>query len=234
MRLHRSVGSRRPWRVTRGRPSLVAVAGATMITFLLFVSVSPPISERTLSPASGASAPAPSLGFPPPTSHPIQHVVVIYLENEGSPAVNSYGPYERYLGATYGNLTSEYSACHGSLGNYLAAAAAETNLCSVDAFANYTNTTLGDLISGDRSTNLTWGQFAENLPANICATPDLNNGAFVFRHVPFLFFQNVTKNETYCESHVLDSSYFNGTGRSGGYPLLPLCEPLFLCTEPLR
>ncbi|MGB7123270.1 MAG: hypothetical protein WBE40_00200 [Thermoplasmata archaeon] len=149
--------------------------------------------------------------YPSPSSHPIQHVVVIYLENEGTIAVNDYGNYEKYLSKTYGNATLFYAACHGSLANYVVAIAAVTNHCGDDAFQSYTNTTIGDLLASDRSNNFTWAQFAEALPANICASPDQTSGTFAFRHMPFLVFKDVTGNKSYCGSHVLNSAYLNGT-----------------------
>ncbi len=169
--------------------------------------------------ATGAPASPPATGdvdTPVPSTHPIQHVVVIYLENEGVQAVNRYGMYERYLGATYGNATWFYSACHGSMSNYIAAVAAVTNYCGSDAYHNYTNTSLADLIQGDRAQAFTWAQFAENLPTNICSVPDQNTAMFVFRHTPLLLFANDTRNETYCQSHILGSSFFNGTSGSVG------------------
>ncbi|MGD0588032.1 MAG: hypothetical protein ABSA63_04485 [Thermoplasmata archaeon] len=171
---------------------------------------------QTGGPASSASTPIAPAGSPAPSSHPIQHVVVVYLENEGVSAVDKYGPYERYLGATYGNITEMYSACHPSMANYIAALAAVTNDCGSDSWYNFTNASLGDLISGDHSNAFTWAQFAENVPSNICANPDQSVGEFAVRHVPFLFFRNVTKNESYCKSHVLGSTYFNGTSGNEG------------------
>jgi hypothetical protein len=102
------------------------------------------------------------------------------------------------------------------MANYIAALAAVTNDCGSDSWYNFTNASLGDLISGDHSNAFTWAQFAENVPSNICANPDQSVGEFAVRHVPFLFFRNVTKNESYCKSHVLGSTYFNGTSGNEG------------------
>jgi len=186
------------------------------ISALFLLSTGTAVAGETVGPASPASAPTGATGSPSPSSHPIQHVVVIYLENEGSAAVDKYGSYERYLGATYGNITSMYSPCHLSAANYIAAVAAVTNHCGSDKWQNYTNASLSDLISRDQSNAFTWAQFAENLPSGICARPTQNVGGFVDHHVPFLWFQNVTENQSYCQSHVLGSDYFNGTAGSEG------------------
>ncbi|MGD0588845.1 MAG: hypothetical protein ABSA63_08660 [Thermoplasmata archaeon] len=186
-----------------------------MISALFLLSIGTSMVGEIGGPASPASVPTAAAGSPAPSSHPIQHVVVIYLENEGVAAVDKYGPYERYLGATYGNMTEMYSTCHTSQ-SYYAAVAAVTNNCGTSTWYNYSNASLADLISGDHSNAFTWAQFAENVPSNICANPDQTLGVFAVRHVPFLFFRNVTKNESYCKSHVLGSAYFNGTlGQEG-------------------
>jgi hypothetical protein len=187
-----------------------------VISALFILSTSPSVTGERLNAAPSASGPGAATGTPTPSSHPIQHIVVVYLENEGSPAVDKYGPYERYLGTTYGNVTEMYAACHESASDYIVAVAAVTNHCGSDSWYNYTNTSLADLISGDRSNAFTWAQFAENLPSNICAKPDQNGGAFLVRHVPFLFFRNVTENQSYCQSHVLSSAFFNGTAGAEG------------------
>lgn len=190
---------------------ILATVGAIGIAAIILLSTGASVRVESGGLAPPAPVPAAVAGIPAPSTHPIQHVVVIYLENEGVSAVDKYGPYERYLGATYGNLTEMYSACHPSLANYIAAVAAVTNNCGSDAWYNYTNTSLADLISEDRSVDLTWAQFAESLPLGMCADPNRNASDFVVHHVPFLYFRNVTQNESYCKAHVLNSAYFNGT-----------------------
>jgi hypothetical protein len=183
-----------------------------LVSILLLVSAGSSVYAPNSGRTSESALPALLSGDPPPSSHPIQHVVMIMLENEGTSAVDKYGSYERYLGANYGNATEMYSACHGSIADYLAVVSASTIECGGPiAWSNHTNATVGDLIQGDRAANLTWGQFAENLPANICTNPNQDVGPFVVRHVPMLYFRNVTENQSFCKSHVLGSAYFNGT-----------------------
>ncbi len=208
--------SQPPRRVRRRRSSVLAALGAVVLAALFLFSIGASIVGETAHPASPASVPLAVAGSPVPSSHPIQHVVVIYLENEGVGAVDQYGPYERYLGATYGNMTEMYSTCHASQSAYIAAVAAVTNNCGSATWYNYTNASLADLISGDQSNAFTWAQFAENLPPSICVNPDQNVGDFVVRHVPFLYFRNVTENQSFCQSHVLGNGYFNGTAGDEG------------------
>ncbi len=147
------------------------------------------------------------------TAQPIQHVVLIVLENEVLNNVKAHGPYEEYLASTYGVATEFYAACHPSAPNYLAMISAETLQCNSDNWNNYTETNLGDLLdaAGD-----SWHQYAENLPSNACSDPGASTqGAFAVRHVPFLYFANVTRNQTFCDEHVLPSSSFNSSVAQG-------------------
>lgn len=168
-----------------------------------------------------------SLTFASPAQkHPIQHVVVIVLENEGNAEVEKYGTYEDYLASTYGEATAFYSACHHSLPNYLAMVAAVTNQCSnnstiSDAYHTYDNASVGDLL---RAGGLTWAQFAESLPTTFnCSHPGASAyvGNFMVHHVPFAYFANSTTDPPadygadYCQDHILSSSVFNGSAPGG-------------------
>ncbi len=119
------------------------------------------------------------------STHPIQHVVVVLMENANPSEVASYGPYENYLAGRYSVATHFYAACHESSPNYHALLSADTDSCNSTfasdesnvgcspchdgvPFRNYTvtdllnNTTSG--WTGITESNLTWANFAENLP----------------------------------------------------------------------
>jgi hypothetical protein len=168
-----------------------------------------------------------SLSFLPSSStHPIQHVVVIVLENEGSAAVARWGTYENYVAQRYGSAEDYYASCHHSAPNYLSMVAAVTNQCSnsagvSDSFHTYDNTSLGDLLVNG---GLSWGQFVESLPSTFtCSNPGASagNGLFALQHVPFAFFKNSTTRPpsaygpNYCSKHILSSNVFNGSAAGG-------------------
>lgn len=174
--------------------------------------------------ASGtATTEADALAFAPagtdeePGDHPIQHVVFIVLENEQISQVWKYGPYERYLAATYGNDSAYYATCT-TTANYFAMVAGVTNQCGTDLYLHgWANTTLGDLLS---ARGLTWANYAESLSnvggsVGACQHPARNSGDFVNRHVPYLHFANVTRDLSYCTSHILDASAFTAAVASG-------------------
>jgi phosphatidylinositol-3-phosphatase len=182
--------------------SLIILASATLVLATPSVTGSLPTATASVPIVAGAAAP-----------QPIQHVVLIVLENEVANEVSAHGPYERYLAAHYGQAADFYAACHPSAPNYLAMISAETLQCNSDNWNNYTSTNLGDLFgaAGD-----SWHAYAENLPKSACSSPGTSTaGAFAVRHVPFLYFANVTRNQTYCHQHVLSSVAFNSSVASG-------------------
>ncbi|MGI0129369.1 MAG: alkaline phosphatase family protein [Thermoplasmata archaeon] len=157
-----------------------------------------------------------TLTFTNTTKDPIQHVVVIVLENEGDSEVAKYAPYVDYLSKYYANDADYYAACHHSAPNYLGMVAADTEQCSTapgdDDYHNYTSTTVGDLLTGGK---YSWTQFAENLPSDACTKPWANSGSYyVFRHVPYLYFENVSQSSE-CSSLVKSSSSFESSSPGG-------------------
>jgi hypothetical protein len=158
--------------------------------------------------------------------HPIQHVVVIVLENEGASDVAKWGTYENYLAQHYDRASQFYAACHHSAPNYLAMISAETNQCNnsagiSDGYHTYDNTTLGDLLERG---GFTWGQFVESLPLTFnCLSPGVpgSSGLFALQHVPFAFFRNSTTapppsyGANYCSKHIESSTVFEGSAPGG-------------------
>jgi hypothetical protein len=185
-------------------PSLAAAA----IVAVLLVILAPGAAPTAAGPVSAGL-----LGSTEPATPYIQHVVVVVLENEQLPEVWAHGPYERWLAATYGNVTNQYAACHPSAPNYISMVSAEVNQCGSDNWNNYTNSTLMDHF---RAAGLTWAAYAESLPSNACTSPGTATaGLFATRHVPALFFANVTSSTSSCRSHMLSSNMFNSSVANG-------------------
>ena len=116
-------------------------------------------------PAILAGHPAELRPIPLATAHPIQHVVVIVLENHEASAVwnHTLGTgYLRYLSGHYANVTSYYAACHPSAGDYLALTGGVTHQCGSDAYHVYNNTSIADLV---QTKGLTWKGYMESMPA---------------------------------------------------------------------
>ena len=165
-----------------------------------------------------------------PGTHFIQHVVVIFLENEPLSSVKSDGPYEDYLAANYEAASRWFAPCHPSAPEYLSVIAATTNQCGSDAYpgtagnpttgggplGSYRNVTLADLLQnstlGPGGRNFTWADYAENLPPNACTDPAKYDrtglaksgyGLFVSKHVPFLYEADTVYEKAFCQNHIL-------------------------------
>ncbi len=202
--------ARRGWKRVARLGSLPTAIAATAVALLVWTAQSPVNAPVSLLPASATVSVAVS---PPPTPY-IQHIVFILLENQPEYDVVQNGPYQSYLAATYGNVTNMYAACHPSAPNYLALLAGETNQCGTDNWYNYTNTTVGNLLTHE---GLTWASFAQDLPSNACSSPGTaTSGLFATRHVPFLYFADDLRFPAYCHQHLhtglaFQSDVANGT-----------------------
>ncbi len=130
----------------------------------------------------------------------VQHVVVIYLENQPLSSVLASAPYERYLAFTFGEATEFYGSCHPSIPNYLASTSGVDYGCGSDAYHQYALTNVGDLL---QAANLTWAGYFENMPKP-CDTS--NSGSYVVHHNPFVFYDDIVSNTTRCDTHDLPST----------------------------
>lgn len=146
--------------------------------------------------------------LPPPPTHPIDHVVVIVLENANTSLITpSSAPYESYLGAQYARATQYYSMCHPSLANYIALGSGYDNCIQGAATTGEGN--LADLLERN---GLTWMDYSESLPAN-CTTKA--SGLYDPGHNPFVWFSDIAGNQTRCAAHLVDSSVFNASVAAG-------------------
>lgn len=172
-------------------------------------SSSPALAGGTIEVRSGAGCYVPQ--------HPIQHVVVIMMENQQQSTIWANAPYADYLQGTYGNDSSYYAACHGSSPNYVAMVAAVTNQCGWDGADTWSNTTLAEDLT---SKGFTWSNAIESVqsvggPSGLCSNPAQNDypKGFAYRHVAFDRFNNVTSGAASvggsCTSHLVDSTTFN-------------------------
>ncbi|MGI0130918.1 MAG: alkaline phosphatase family protein, partial [Thermoplasmata archaeon] len=181
--------------------------------------------------------------FTATAANPIQHVIVIVMENEAASLItNRKAPYQYGLTLNYTSATNFYAPCHPSAPEYQAIIAAETNQCGTDTYpgksggppsgggpyGSYKNFTLGDLLQNSTNNNghnFTWAQYAENLQSvktNICTDPSENGATgvpFAERHVPFLSMADTLYSVGFCENHVrgveTGINNFNSTLKAG-------------------
>jgi hypothetical protein len=150
---------------------------------------------------------------------PIQHVVVIFLENRIASNVFKYGPFEAYLAEHYAYADHYYGVCHPSAPNYLAVTSGETLQCGSDNYNVYSAENLGTLLTG---AGRTWAGFAESMPY-ACDPHDAY--PYEAKHNPFLFYSDIVNNSAYCAAHDLPLTSWYGDVANGTVPNFAFIEP---------
>jgi chitodextrinase len=162
-----------------------------------------------------AQGPSAALPFP------IQHVVVVFLENEEATSALT-APFEAHLADRYAIATNDYAICHPSAPNYLAATSGATWQCGSDNLGAYNTTSIGSVLT---AANRSWGEFAEDMP-----TPCDRNDAYPYmtKHNPFVFYDDVIDNATYCDAHVQSFTAFDADVANGTVPNYSFITPNML------
>jgi phospholipase C len=147
-----------------------------------------------------------------PTGTPIQHVVVIFMENQEVPQITEQSPEFNYLATTYGNASQFYPICHGSEPNLLTMTSGYSYPCGNATIPISANRNLPDLLTkaGD-----SWGAYFESMP-----TPcdKANSTSYMVQHNPFLLYSDIADNASRCDSHLLNSDVFNSSLAAGTLP----------------
>jgi phosphatidylinositol-3-phosphatase len=162
----------------------------------------------------------------------IRHVIIILMENEEYGAVigNPSAPYQNQLASQYALAGDYFAASHPSLPNYFALVAGDTFGVTSDcspancALSDKTITSLLD------AGGLSWKGYAESMTSN-CSQSNSQDGLYVTRHVPFVYFESITGNsgsgETsdYCNAHVVPFTQFSKDLASSDLPSYSFITP---------
>jgi hypothetical protein len=153
------------------------------------------------------------------SGRPIQHAVVIVLEDESAAAVFAQSAYLRYLSATYGNVSDYYAECHGSLPNYASMTSGRYFACGTDSVNDTPVENLPDLLeqAGD-----SWAGYFEGMESP-CQT--YSQGSYQTDHNPFLIYEDISWNASRCDSHVVNSASFNESLAAGTLPTVSFYVP---------
>jgi phosphatidylinositol-3-phosphatase len=173
-----------------------------------------PTTTATPSPATSTPSPTPiptptSTPSPTPTATPIalpiQHVVVVWLENHEATSVTASSmPYLTGLAGTYGTASSYFAVSHPSLPNYLAFWSGSTQGVSDDGTYNLGAVSLPNQMD---TAGKSWRTFVQAYPASGCATgstyPSRVDGpgttaSNARKHNPAMSFTYVSGNSTRC------------------------------------
>ncbi|MCI4331921.1 MAG: alkaline phosphatase family protein [Thermoplasmata archaeon] len=151
---------------------------------------------------------------------PIQHVVVVYLENAEASTVLASGLFEEGLYDSYAHAPNAFSICHPSEPNYLAGTSGSPHgRCGTDAYTQISATNIGDLLE---TKNRSWAGYMESMPSPC----DLSNAyPYAVKHNPFVFYRDIVTNSSRCRSHDLPLSSWNASVAKGTIPSYSFITP---------
>jgi phosphatidylinositol-3-phosphatase len=162
----------------------------------------------------------------------IKHVIIIVMENEGYGGVigSPSAPYENQLASRYALAGNYFAVSHPSLPNYLALVAGDTFGVTSDCLPSQCalpNTTITTLVD---ARGLSWKEYAESMTGN-CSQSDSQDGLYVTRHDPFVYFDSITGNSGsgatsgYCNAHVVPFTQFSKDLASSNLPSYSFITP---------
>jgi phosphatidylinositol-3-phosphatase len=145
-----------------------------------------------------------------------EHVYLIMMENESQSAITSTNaPYITSLMSTYAYTDNYSTSYHPSLPNYLDIVSGSTQGVTDDGtpaqYGNITAMHLGDQLDG---VQIPWREYAESA-GGPCVMTD--SGAYATKHVPFLFFKDISGTSSICQDRVVDYSQFATDLAAGTY-----------------
>src|SRR5712691_1500177 len=140
-----------------------------------------------------------------PTGAFFDYVVIIVMENKAIcdilTSCGGAGPYETSL-ANASGLATEYVDCtHPSLPNYLCLTGGSTFGCTGYDGGPHSNNctnlawTSPNIVDRLGAANLSGKAYMENMPSNCYGS---NNGSYVVRHNPFVYYRDIASNTTQC------------------------------------
>jgi len=179
-----------------GRPGIaVALAAAALVAVLLLASNGPvglPLTPSHLSTDAKTGCKA-ALALPTP----ICHVMVVYLENQEFSAVMNTSFEGQYLAPHYALAGQYYSVEHYSFPNYLAATAGYVT--NYQHLMNRTN--IVNLIQ-NRTPAISWDAYMGGMP-HACYLDQNFTADYRAAHNPFVYYEDIWNNQTYCRNHDL-------------------------------
>jgi phosphatidylinositol-3-phosphatase len=150
------------------------------------------------------------------TTSQIKKVFQILMENKADSAVygSSSAPYINSLMATYAYATDDVTEVDPSEPNYVwleggtNAYADNTFSTDADPSASNSTATTDHIVTFLGRAGLTWKAYAEDINSTTGLCPIHTSGNFAPKHVPFVFFQDVSGNppsatNSFCQSHVV-------------------------------
>lgn len=167
------------------------------------------------------AAPAARQGgtIPPAVASEVRHVVIVILENEDETR-SVQQPFLAQLASRGALLRNYHAVAHPSQPNYIALISGSTHSVRSDRAVTIDAPHLGDLLE---ARHFEWKVYAEDYPGD-CYLGS-SRGFYVRKHVPFLSFVNVQRNEARCAAHVFAASQLDRDVASESLPQFALYVP---------
>lgn len=168
---------------------------------------------------SATVAPAPATPQPVPGGHHLKTVFLIVMENHNWSAIKGSGsaPYINHILLPMASYASQYynpPRNHPSLPNYLWLEAGTNCFASTGCVRSDGNpsqfpiTTHRHLIDLLQHAGISWQAYAENIPPDTCPTQSAH--LYAPKHLPFVYFTDVTSRPAYCKAHIRPFTQFAG------------------------
>ncbi len=147
---------------------------------------------------------------------PIQHVVVVMMENQNYSTVLAQGPFEAYLARTYASATNAYGIAHGSIPSYEAAISGVANKTYPQPSGN-----IGDLAD---TVGASWAAFEQSMPTPCNRTLNWTVG-YDQHHNPLIMFSDIEGNAARCNAHDLTWTSWTNDVSAGTIPNYAFVAP---------
>lgn len=178
--------------------------------------------------ANNGPTAAPPTAAPASSSVPagLAHVVIIMEENKPDSRIfgNPAAPYLNQLAHTHASATHYNAITHPSLPNYLALTSGTTAGISTDCnpLVGACTARVKNISDEIITAGLSWKMYSQSMPKP-CASA--NSGLYAVRHIPFVYYPDVRKNNAYCESHVVPYTQFASDLAGSALPTYSVISP---------
>ncbi|MGI0081481.1 MAG: alkaline phosphatase family protein, partial [Nitrososphaerales archaeon] len=150
----------------------------------------------------------------PHTNGTISHFITIFGENTAYAKVTPTGaPYQTKLANDYTLLSNYYAGGSLSLPNYLLVTSGSN--WGTPASCDKLGTNSGCVVNGSDVSSLlkgapySWKEYAESMPSPCY---NANTSLYAVKHNPFMYYEDVVGNQSYCDSHVVPMNMTTGEG----------------------
>jgi hypothetical protein len=200
-------------------PALTTVSGAAIAALIVILS--------SAGAASGSSRVI-SVAPPVATSEhsfptPIQHVIVIMMENANASWVLQNGSYQRYLAKAYSYAADFYSIGHNSIRDYYAATSGQD-------WSTLVNHNTESLANTTTAAGETWGGFFQSMPSacdRAAKSPTFKSPTYAYDsgHNPFVWYSSLYADKSVCDKDVVGLGAFESDLTGNTLPNYSLVIP---------